>query len=246
MTLLKLVQKLLSDINSEPINSLEEDEVEALQIASIVEDCYYEIINTNDKTHLGTLFKLEAGSSSLPTYLQLPENIKKVEWLKYNVKKSEDKADDFKEVHYRDPSEFCFMLDMRTSVKDTVDVITTPEGVTLNIMNNCHPSFFTSFNDSVVVFDSYDSSIEVALIADKTKGYGYREPEFIIADDFVPELPAEMFPLLLAKARSIVFNDIAQAPNAKAEQRERQTRHYMGVEGWRVKKRNWKNDYGRK
>ena len=245
MTLLKMVNKLLSDINSEVVNTLEDDDVEANQIASILEDVFYEIVNTSDKRHLGTLFKMEAGQSSLPSSLTIPIAIKKIEWIRYNKKRDEEDHDRFEDVMYLDPVDFLSRLELRKSTWSNVTEYTTEDGVPLNIFTDVQPTFWTSFDDNLIVFDSFDSEVDSALIPNKSKVYGFKEPEFIIQDNFIPDLPSEMFSFYLSKARSIVFNDLAQTPNAKAEQRERQTRHYMGVEGWRAKGGLKRNYYGR-
>lgn len=246
MTLLKMVQTLLSDINSEEVNTIS-DGVEAMQVANILEAVYYEIVNQSDKKFLGKLGRLEAsGNASLPTFMYIPEDIKKIEWIKYNSKKDEGGNDQYREIEYLYQDQFLDVLDARNTLAPGVTVCVTPELVTLNIVNNQPPSYWTSFDDNTIIFDSYDSNIETTLSASKTKVYGYKEPAFVIADDFIPEFPAEMFPYYLAEARSVVFNDLAQSPNPKAEQRRTRAKNFMGIEGWRAKGGLDRNYYGRK
>ena len=62
-TLLQIVQNILSDMDSEDVNSLN-DSIEAQQVASIVEDTYYNIIATRHIPEHQELIKLTALSRS--------------------------------------------------------------------------------------------------------------------------------------------------------------------------------------
>ena len=46
-TLLELVQSILSDMDSEPVNSIS-DSIEAEQIASVIEDTYFNFISARE------------------------------------------------------------------------------------------------------------------------------------------------------------------------------------------------------
>jgi hypothetical protein len=85
MTLLSMVQKILSDMDAEPVNSIG-DTVEATQVASIVEDTYYNIISNKNIPEFNHLIKLTALSdSATPTHFQYPTAVDKIEKVWYDV-----------------------------------------------------------------------------------------------------------------------------------------------------------------
>lgn len=55
LTLLDIVQDILSDMDSDTVNSIT-DSVESLQIAQIVKTTFFEIITEGEWPHLGGLF----------------------------------------------------------------------------------------------------------------------------------------------------------------------------------------------
>ena len=71
-TLLQIVQSILSDMDSEEVNSIS-DTTEALQIASVVEDTYYNIVAARDIPEHNTLiFLTSLVDSTRPTHFQYP------------------------------------------------------------------------------------------------------------------------------------------------------------------------------
>ena len=55
-----------------------------------------------------------------------------------------------------------------------------------------------------------------------------------MTDTFTPDLPSKNFPYLLSEAKSVVFNALRQAPNAKEEQKSRRQRTWSSWAKWRV------------
>lgn len=246
LTLLEIVTDILNDLDSDEVNSIN-DTVEAQQIAQIVKTTYFHIVEGRDWPHLNTLFQMEAsGTGARPTHMRLPENAENVSWLKYNIRNSTDTKDNYREVVYKTPEEFLDMLDLRNSSNTNISVISDTSGVTLNIITDAPPTYFTSFDDEYLVFDSYDSVVDSTLQSSKTKCYGKRIPIFTIADAFIPDLPIQMFSYLKAEAKSVAFLALKQATNAKAEQQSVTGRRRMSQEAWRVKKGISYPNYGRK
>ena len=78
MTLLDIVQDIMSDMDSDEINSIS-DTAESLQVAQIVKTTYYNIIDGKNYAFLYELFKLTAsGTDDRPTHMKLPEDIIKI------------------------------------------------------------------------------------------------------------------------------------------------------------------------
>lgn len=223
LSVLDMTQRILSDMDSDEVSSIN-DTIEALQVASIIEDTYYEMINARDFDHLKQLFRFDSAVSATPTHMSIPDNVQYVKWVKYNKRSDNSGADSFLEVQYLEPEQFVEQINTRTSTDSTVETVSDPTGVELLIKNDSHPTWYTSFDDEYVVFDSYNSDLESNLQQSMIQCYGSIEPTFSITDTFVPDFPAKVFPGFLAEAKSTAFNALKQAANQKEEQRSRRQR----------------------
>lgn len=246
MTLLNIVQDIMSDMDADEINSIN-DSTEALQVAQIIKTTYYNIIDGKDYAFLYELFQLDSnGTSTRPTHMPLPETIIDLKWIKYNCKKTLAAKNLFKEIKYKLPEDFMTILDSRDSTATNVTVVTDTTGINLNIYNDVAPTYFTSFDDNTLVFDSYDSSIDSTLQNSKTQCHGKRSVTFTLSDSFVPDLPVQMFTYLLAEAKSACFMTLKQMTNAKAEQTSISQRRRMSQDAWKIKDGIEYPNYGRK
>lgn len=73
-----MVQSILSDMDSQDVNTIS-DSVEAQQIASVIEDVYYTILNTREIPELKRLIKLTSLSQlARPTHFTYPSEVKKL------------------------------------------------------------------------------------------------------------------------------------------------------------------------
>lgn len=244
MTLLEITQDILSDLDSDEVNSIN-DTVEATQVASIVRSVYEHLMDGRDWPHLYSLFSLDAsGSSSLPTILTLPSNVEELAWLKYNKKKSTDVNDRYEDVKYLIPKDFVDLCSRRNSSETTVDQIIVG-GVSLNVLNNVAPTYYTSFDNDNIICDSYDSAVDSTLQSSKTQAYGKRLPVFTLTDSFIPDLPTNAFALLVNESKSACSLKLKQAPDQKAEQYAITGRRKISQEAWRVSNGITYPSYGR-
>lgn len=246
MTLLEIVQDILSDMSSDEVNSIN-DSVESLQVAQIVKSSYYNIIDGKDYPWLYELFQMNtSGTATLPTHMRLPDTVIDLKWIKYNVKKNTDTKNKFTQIIYKTPEEFLSILDQRDSSASEIDVITDTTGIKLNVYNDRGPAYFTSFDDDYLVFDAFDSIVESNLQNSKTQCYGKKSVAFTLSDSFTPDLPVQMFTYLLNEAKSASFLNIKQLPNAKAEQNSVSQKRRMSQEAWKIKNGITYPHYGRK
>lgn len=246
MTLLEIVQDILSDMDSDEVNSIN-DSVESLQVAQIVKSTYYNIIDGKDYPWLYELFQMNtSGTLTLPTHMRLPESVIDLEWIKYNTKKATETKNRFTKIIYKTPEEFLDILDQRISTDTKVDIITDTTGIKLNVFNERAPSYFTSFDDDYLVFDAYDSAVETNLQNSKTQCYGKKSVAFTLSDTFTPDLPVQMFTYLLNEAKSASFLTLKQMPNAKAEQISVSQKRKMSQEAWKISNGIRYPNYGRK
>lgn len=83
MTLLELVQDILSNLSSDEVNSIS-DSSEGLQVATIVKQKYYDIIARAGLVSLEQPFQLTASlSQTEPTLMFVPDGVAKIEYIKY-------------------------------------------------------------------------------------------------------------------------------------------------------------------
>ena len=239
-TLLEIVQSILNDMDSEAVNSIS-DTVEAAQIASVVEDTYYNIIAARDIPEHKQLLQIVSLSSSVrPTHFEYPANTKEIEKLFYNVGTS---GDSWKEVRFVDP--LTFLNGMDSTATSSVTVTDVAGGTPLYIRNDRMPSTYTSFDDKHIVMDSYDSSVESLLSASKTRAYGTVYPTFSQTDNFQPDLDDTMLPYLLAESKSVCFSLFKSGVDQKVEQSARRLKSYVQNDMYRTKRDNKRPNYGR-
>lgn len=244
-TLLQITQDILNDLDSDEVNSIN-DTVEASQVAQIVKTCYYELISNRNWPLNQTLKQLEAsGDINKPNYMKLPEGTKELLSLKYNVIKSGETKVQYKDMKYLYPDEFLSLTYQRNSdLGNVIDVIDS-SGITLLIYNDKAPEWWTSFDDTYIVFDSYDSSIDDTLKKSKSQAILYLEPSWSHVDGFIPSLPEDAFSLLIEEAKSTAFLALKQMPNQKAEQKAARQNRWLSRKAWRAKGGIRYPNYGR-
>lgn len=249
MTLLELVQNILSDLNSDEVTSIS-DTVEAYQVATVVKSTYFDLL-ADDKLipehfSLGQLTAL--GSLTLPNYMQLPTTCKTVEWIKYDTHTASDTRINYVNVKYKSPQDFLNMILSNDSTATNITTINDTSGVKLLIRNDKFPEYYTSFDDDYLVFDSYMYTTETSLTAARSSIWCSYEPTFTLSDSYIPDLDSNLFPLLLAEAKSLCFVNNTQSTNVKVEQIAKRHQNHKQGSRHRIEAASTNNypDYGRK
>lgn len=225
-TLLELVQQILMSMDSDEVNSIT-DTTEALDVANIIKECYNDIISEIQPKESEGLFHLDASIDNLkPTLMYLPGHVSNIEWLKYNVGETlfDSNYRDLCYLSMDDFFEFTDGLDINQNWVASQIVTISGHDFNIKIRNDNHPTYYTSVDDRVLLFDSYDSSVESTLTSSRTYGYGGLIPVFSLQDSFVPQLDARQFQLLLQSAKAQSFIEKKQVANDKAEKKERKHR----------------------
>lgn len=245
-TLLQMTQSILSDMSSDEVNSIS-DTIEAAQVAQIIKDTYFNLIDGRDWPHLYQLFQLTAsGDNTKPTHMTLPEDVIDINWVKYNTKEEVSDAERFQDIAYKTPQEFMKILDARKSDASNTLVVTDDSGVQLNIQDDKAPQYYTSFDNDNLIFDSYDAALDSTLAENKTQCYGKLYPSWTHSDNAIPDLPAQAFSLLLNESKATCALKLLQAQDVKAEQHSLTQRRRMSQEAWRVTNGITYGNYGRK
>lgn len=232
LTLLQMTQDILGEMDSDPVNSID-DTTESLQVSQIIKTTYFNIVSQRDWPFLRTLTALTGlGDVTNPTKMQMPTNVNKVFWVKYNKKT----------VKYISPDEFLYILHTRNTAADNVDAN--------GYITDRDPTYWTTYDDEYVYFDSYDSAVDTTLQQSKCDAYCTTIPSWTASDAFTPTLPEKMFPVLLAAAKSASFNALKQIGHAAAEAFAGRGIVRAQNEAWRTKDAEAKTDgkinYGRK
>lgn len=245
-TLLEIVQSVLNDMVSDEVNDID-DTVESQTVANIVQSVYESMLANRNWPHTKSLVQLDAlADIAKPVYLRMPERLKELISISYDVRKLGETAVKYKEIKYRDPETFLRVISQRDSDKSTVDEIVDFSGIKLLIQNDKAPDYWTSFDDVHIIFDSFDSSLESTITKSKTSCIAYITPLFVRGNTAIPDLPAEAFPALIAEVKSTAFYDLKQMPNEKEEKRAILQQRWLSRKAWRANGGVKFPDYGRK
>lgn len=219
MTLLKMVQKILSDMDSDNVNSISDTE-ESLQIAEIVENSYEYLTESYGLASENKLLQiLGLGDTTKPTHMQFPEAVREICWIKYNKETTVGDAK-FEEITYMDPTEFHKRSMMLVETDTNVISVTDSSGLELFVLNDRHPTHWTTFDEEYIVFNAYDVTVDSTLQQSKVQCLGSVEKTFSLTDGFIPDIPSKDFPLLLEEAKAEAFA-LFKEGNRRAEIKSR-------------------------
>lgn len=209
-TLLEMVQRISEFIDGETINSID-DTRESTQIANIVKETYQYLlqtreINTRDNiVHFDDVVQTE----NKPNYLKYKDTVFEIFDLQY---KDLDSGR-YSRIQYLDPEVFlqkALSLDPNdTNVQQVVDY----SNITYYIRKDKQPSYYTSFDDIHIAFDSYNSSLEATVHDNNVIAQGRYMPDFALEDSFVPNMAPQHFPLLLSKSKEIAGVELKEYTN---------------------------------
>lgn len=244
---LELVQDILTEMGSDEVNSIS-DTIEATSVANIMRQVYYEIVDEMSLPSTQTLQSLTGlGDTSRPNVMQIPDDASNIKFIKYDVRLNSTDNYNYRDIVYKCPDEFIRFVNGNPST-DTVNyqvVLWTPN-VPLVIHKLKGPTYWTSFDDNYVVFDSYDSNVDSTLQSSKSIIISETRPDFFVEDTFIPALPENLENVLYIQTLNRCFADLKATLNAKGEREESRRR----VRAMRNKNRHNSHtdrvNYGRK
>lgn len=220
LCLLDMVQDILSDMNSDEVNSIQ-DTIEALQVAQIVKTCYFKMCSNRDWGDEKRLLNLEhIGEVEKPNYLKLPVRLKRLDYLAYDISKDPNvptqPEGEYRRLQYRHPDEFLRIVHTRPYNKDNYITVTDFGGAKLFIKTDEPPTYWTSFDDTHLITDSYDAGQSNTLVASRTSALAVLAPTWEQTDTFIPKLPIQGYSALLAEAKKVAFLSLRQMENVVA------------------------------
>lgn len=227
-TLLELIQRILSSIKGEEVNSYD-DTAESLVVRDIIKECFYNITSTQDFPELKTLFELTAsGDNAKPTLMTLPADVAGLEWVKYNKIADGETAPNFQYVSYLPLADFMEMIHEFDTTDSTVGTfnVTTGSSDTIEFYyrNDGPPMYYTSFDDNTLIFDSYDSAVDTTLQKAKTLCYGLKSTTWTDSNSFTLPLDAQQFNILLKEAKAVAWEELRQTANQTAAMQVRRAK----------------------
>lgn len=244
-TILDITQTILSDMDSDEVNSIN-DTTEALQVANVIRDVYYDLVEQLEIPHKKELVILSGlANTAKPTHVQIPEGVRSLEWIKYNKITLDETDPDWEFVLHKEPVEFLELIHARNLDDTEVISVTDFSGAQLLIRNDKAPSYYTSFDDTYVIFDSFDSEVESSIQTSKLLSYGVKEDTLSLTDTFIPDLPAHLFPLLVSESKAKCFSLYKQVQNTKEEVNARRHRAKWQRNKNKVPEQFGYNAYGR-
>lgn len=213
MTLLEMVQDIASSMVSDNVNSVSGtgSTEEGTIIAGFIKTTYYEILDRDTWSFMSKTLPLD-GVSDLdhPNYLKVPDGVHNVNSVMYD--NSEDGIPKMRDAQYLEPEEFVRYLYNNRPVDTAVtETITDFSGIKLLIRNDRFPKYYTSFDDLYLVFDAYHSDYDATLQQTKSLATAQKMPAWNVEDTFVPDLPANMFSMLLSEAKNACFQYLRQS-----------------------------------
>lgn len=222
-TNLDYVQTILSSLDSDEVNNIS-DTVESLQVVNIVKTVYNDMQARLDIPEHYTLFELNAsGTSTKPTLMTRPSDIVSIEWVQYDVKDSTSTVANplYTTMVFKSLNEFLSDIDSFNVDDVNVEMFDHAIGsdtITFKYKNDKQPTYYTTFNDSTIIFDSYDALIDTTLQKNKTRCYGRKDQTFTMTNTFVPFLDRDLSTLLLNEAKVLAFAELKQMGHDVARQ----------------------------
>lgn len=219
-TLLELTQAVLSSMDSDEVNSIN-DTPESQQVVEVIKTVYDDIITRGDLQTHKTLFNLSASSDpAKPIMMTKPLGIDRIEWLRYNVTKDNAEPPVWADLHYLPIHDFVEMMHSYNRNETNMETFVHAfDGFTIEFIyrNDIAPYYYTTYDDNTLFFDAYDFNVDTTLQASKTIGYGCKATTFVKDDSWVPELQPNQFALLLNESKSLAWAELKQTVHAKAE-----------------------------
>ena len=222
--LLRIVQLILTSLDSDTVNTIDETE-ESSAVADIVEMVYNELKSEEDPPENFQIYQLLAsGNTSIPTIMSMPSAAVNLVWLKYDKKELGDTYANWENVSFVKPQEFLeFVSALNPSETEIFNYTYTGDGYSYQLAgyNDRAPTRYTTFDDSTLLFDAYDSAVDMTLQQSKTMAYGQLDSTFTRSDTYIPDLDHRMFARLINEVRAQAYVDLKQANNNNAERKAR-------------------------
>jgi hypothetical protein len=242
---IEYVQDILSDMDSDEVNSID-DTTESMQVAQILRSTYEAMMSNRNWPHLKQAIQIEgSGDSAYPTHMSVQSNVKELLFINYNTAKEDETKRSYVPIRYKESDEFLRYLNQRNSDALNVSIILDYTGIELLIYSDRAPTYYTSFDDKNVVFDSYNSDVDNTLQSSKVQSQGYVIPSWSMTNTFIPDIPLEAESALLEEAKSKAMFKLKQTRDLPSEREAARQQRWLSRKAWVVKGGVKYPNYGR-
>lgn len=221
MTLLEMVQNILSDLDSDEVNSIS-DTTESLQIANIIKTKYNDIVSRSSLPEHTRLIQLTSSADSTkPVLMYAPEGVNEISWIKYYNSDPVLAVNEFEYVNIVPIEQFLStvnQMNVNDSNVGTWVFNEPPYNFNLRFFNDKQPQSCCILENYYILFDMYNSAIDSTLQTSNTMALAKIMVPFSLTDTFIPDLDDATFALLLAEAKANAFVTLKQTVNPKIEQ----------------------------
>lgn len=224
-TVLDYVQTILTEIGGDQVNSIS-DTIEAADVASILRQVYYELVDEMSFPYTEKLLALTGlGNVNKPTHMGIPQEVAAVNWIKYDRRTEIAGNNAYTDMIELPTREFVSFVNSRPkSDADTYQVVYENANIPLVIDKTSPPQFWTSFDDKYIVFDAYDQDVDATLQSSKSICSVEARPVLILEDTQVPFLPDNLQNLLYTQTLSRCMLALKESVNPKIERQESRLR----------------------
>lgn len=230
-TLLDMVQDILSAMDSDEVNSVD-DTVESEQVARVIKTVYNDLITRIEFPETYDMFELNAsGTSTKPTLMTKPTSIRTIKWIKYNCATLTDTDPQYKQLKELTVTDFfdrMYLQDLSATEVLSFDHTIGSDSLTVLYVNNKAPEYWCSYDDYTLLFDSYDATVDSTLQKNKTICYGLKAPSaFSMTNTWEPDLDEINKQILFQEAKALAFAELKQMTHAKAERSARDQKIHL-------------------
>lgn len=217
-TLLEMVQRILSAMDSDEVNSYN-DTIESNQVATLLKQTFYDCATDLNLHEHEDLIQLEPSlDNTKPTLMYPGSTVTRIDWIKYDNADTENPDSRYVPVCYLPLAEFIErnqqLAGNTTGVTGTMTVPDSDgELYTFYYENDRHPTYYTHFGNNVIIFDAYDSVVDTTLQKQKTMCFGAKYPSWTMSNNFIPDLDPTQFAYLINRATTRAFIELKQTQN---------------------------------
>jgi hypothetical protein len=203
-----------------------DETIEATSVAKTLKEVYFDIVGHLDLPEHHGVFSLGETTASTPVTMTLPSDVMSIDWIKYNNDDGTTNPD-WKEVKFlpfKTFVEFVTTPDLDSDTNTQSYVYTdanSGDTTTLKCRQDAMPRYYTTPDDSALLFDAFDEDEDTFLTAVKTMCYGQISQTWTHSNSFTPDLDHKQFSLLLNEAKAQCFVDLKQQVNTRAERKAR-------------------------
>lgn len=246
MSLLQLVNSVQNSMDSELVSTISETE-ESEQVLQIIRDVYEALITKEDWPHLKTVSQLTGlGDINRPNFMRIPDTVSEVYEVRYRTRETGTTDEKWSTLIWLEPEDFLDRVHSRSTSNSEVSTFLTSEGIPIYTNTDKRPEFYTSFDDDILIFDSYISTEDTTLQQSKSIAKILRAPTWSDTDTFIPDLPGKMFPTLLARCKQVANEDLAEKFKRHAIEDSREGKSRMRRVARRAEPSIKRINYGRR